>query len=585
MTYDVILLIYGLFAVVITRFNLVAAITVIPAFFLVLADYNARKYPALANRSQYAMIGYNIPILLILAVAVRMTFAAYVHTPKHFLLYWQPTTAYGIGALHSLPIYIFLVSYQFTKKWGYYHYPRDYRLPPTFASSYMALFTIITAESIVTGKIHNVNAAGAESIDIVGIVLLIVSAIVIFLALSQRPAPGLNKRKEKLADIIYSYEEYQRLLLLDTYFSDAVTSIINDGNILKPEDKNMTNEEALAYYSDLFDGIDSVDNEQLPQSSDKDPDVDRFYVMRPDIKQMDAFICDLMKYNRKHNNTSNNYSKLAEPFLEYEDDFDIYEFRSWQAATYRQLEAGKQGETEVAEFVDWLSKSIENVHVFSNANIRGTDGKSFEYDVIVVSPYGVTTLEVKNWSGSITVTESGQVYRNNDLLDENHDFILQNEKHIMALRAILKKHCDPNAVNGAVVMTNHKCEISNYSDYPIYTKSFVGKYIRSGKPVLSEQVIDDICNTLSENMVGAKKFPFPIIDEKPYFNDLRAYTAIHDAVKHDNYTAEYYAKHFDFSKLTSQEKEELIVDAKKNYRNRVESIDEKAKKHPRRKRS
>lgn len=78
--------------------------------------------------------------------------------------------------------------------------------------------------------------------------------------------------------------------------------------------------------------------------------------------------------------------------------------------------------------------------VLSNVTVKFDNGATSQIDYVVVSPYGIFVIEVKNYSGSITIN-ADSTWWTQSFGNTSHNFynpLRQNNGHLGALRYLLK---------------------------------------------------------------------------------------------------------------------------------------------------
>ncbi len=130
-----------------------------------------------------------------------------------------------------------------------------------------------------------------------------------------------------------------------------------------------------------------------------------------------------------------------------------------------------------------LKKLSTEYHVLHDIMLPNDENTS-QIDHIVVSPYGVFSIETKNYQGWIYGSESQyqwrQVFGKNKFKFYNP--IIQNKRHIKSLNDILKE----NAIHSIIVFTNGTFK-TEMPQYVMYSKSLI-KYIHQFRDI----VFDDI---------------------------------------------------------------------------------------------
>ena len=231
------------------------------------------------------------------------------------------------------------------------------------------------------------------------------------------------------------------------------------------------------------------------------------------------------------------------------------------------IEAGIRGEEAL---VKELRKLNENYVVLQNVRVEAdlTNQKSAESDVIVVSPYGVYTLESKNYAEQgeyvVNVSKSGKwtvSYTNakgKKHQYETKDVIRQSNNHVMALKSLINSEMKTRGylsegqsipVEGAIVFTNDVVEVYNYSNYPILRIKKVRRFMRSSVKKLTEDQVTHIAEILQENNLPPAKFP--VVDYKKEYAHVvknyqhmeKAMVLLQELIGYDEKTRAYYLEH------------------------------------------
>ncbi len=106
------------------------------------------------------------------------------------------------------------------------------------------------------------------------------------------------------------------------------------------------------------------------------------------------------------------FKTLAEEYgLEQSDTYRRFEANmqnlSYTIATYIK---GMCGESMAKKSLKLLSFD-KSIRILYNVQLEDEDAQA-EYDAIVIAPYGLFVIEVKNWGGDVTITPSGLLTKN-----------------------------------------------------------------------------------------------------------------------------------------------------------------------------
>lgn len=99
-------------------------------------------------------------------------------------------------------------------------------------------------------------------------------------------------------------------------------------------------------------------------------------------------------------------------------------------------EAGEEGERQVAHALDWLDKS--RFKVYSDIRLP-YQGRSQQFDTVIVGDKAVFNIETKNLSGDLTIDQEGNWYRVNGETKTGTDNVnFQVKRHNKVLSGVLE---------------------------------------------------------------------------------------------------------------------------------------------------
>lgn len=136
----------------------------------------------------------------------------------------------------------------------------------------------------------------------------------------------------------------------------------------------------------------------------------------------------------------------------------------------------------------------------------------YEHDFIVITPYGIFTIEVKNLHGDYVLTETGILKCLSSDKIKPKDVALQSKKHLETLRRNLK---DYPSFSANVPLQEVICSAepnftikNNYHYIPICYYNTIDKILlpNGGNVVLSNEAIDEIYKYLLDNKHEAYKY-------------------------------------------------------------------------------
>ena len=134
------------------------------------------------------------------------------------------------------------------------------------------------------------------------------------------------------------------------------------------------------------------------------------------IKLENALLAGVYEKNHAENmrpqDLTKHFAALAEEFgLDNNDTYQRFLKNMGELdRTVKGLIAGQKGEHLAKSALRPLTYD-PNVKVLYNISLEN-EGMKTEYDAIVIAPYGLFVVEVKNWSGDVTLTHDGFLTRN-----------------------------------------------------------------------------------------------------------------------------------------------------------------------------
>ena len=208
------------------------------------------------------------------------------------------------------------------------------------------------------------------------------------------------------------------------------------------------------------------------------------------------------------------------------------------------IRLGIEGEKLINNHLQMYEDEIINL-----SNIRlEVDGESIENDNILLTPYGIYILEVKNLgskgSYSLNISKDGKWYKkftNGTTEGIEYDASMQNERHIRYLQKHINKKLNRNIddsdyvkVNGLVIIANNKIDIENNSELPIFRVSEIYRQIVEKEVIFTKKELLNLKEViLSENLkpkkyetydyLGELKDNFSVLNQQLDFYDLSEY--------------------------------------------------------------
>ena len=141
----------------------------------------------------------------------------------------------------------------------------------------------------------------------------------------------------------------------------------------------------------------------------------------------------------------------------------------------------------------------KNVKILYNVALEDEDVQA-EYDAIVITPYGLFVVEVKNWGAEMSIDENGILRRN----DQDIKYDLPGRMSVK--EGLLREYLGdlfPTQYKGIVLFSNENAKVDDeYKQMPICYGGGIVYSIRAfneGKEVLTESQIKLIAEKISSN--------------------------------------------------------------------------------------
>ena len=186
--------------------------------------------------------------------------------------------------------------------------------------------------------------------------------------------------------------------------------------------------------------------------------------------------------------------------------------------------SGNRGEYKAFRTLEYLKSD----HItLKNVELRNGDLRT-ELDAVVITPYGITIVEVKNTAKNIFIDEEGSYYRTGEFLKWDCNIAQKMELKEELLRKVLVAEGIENvAINRVVVFTDNRIEVQN--KYTKIRTCFVSQlaYIIDGfksQTNLSQEEMENIesCIRQAEHK---EAYPFGF-DVKQYKQDFATVMAV-----------------------------------------------------------
>lgn len=202
-----------------------------------------------------------------------------------------------------------------------------------------------------------------------------------------------------------------------------------------------------------------------------------------------------------------------------------------------------------------LSLFDDRFKILENVNIR-EDNMNAESDAIVISQYGVFTIEAKNFAEdggySVHISKDGRWLRklSNGQFEPMNDVIQQSNRHILIKQKMLNREMkkmgllDKNEfidIYGAIVVTNNVVDIDNQSDYPIMRLSSLYDHVRNKntQPIYTEEQVQAMVDLFKKHQQPDVKFPIRDVEREfdiqlAFLNDrLKEYDIYREHLKYN----------------------------------------------------
>ena len=181
------------------------------------------------------------------------------------------------------------------------------------------------------------------------------------------------------------------------------------------------------------------------------------------------------------------------------------------------LKLGVKGEEIVNSHLKMYGDEIINL-----SNIRlEVEGNSIENDNILLTPYGIFVLEVKNFgstgSYSLKISKDGKwskLFKNGTTESIEYDATLQNERHARYLQRHINKVLNRTSedkdyikVHGLVIIANNEIDIDNDSEQPVFRISEIYRQVSKNKSIFNREELLHIEKIITKYNLPPKKFP------------------------------------------------------------------------------
>lgn len=160
---------------------------------------------------------------------------------------------------------------------------------------------------------------------------------------------------------------------------------------------------------------------------------------------------------------------------------------------------GMNGERIAKRALKLLSYD-KGIRILYNVRLEDEDAQA-EYDAIVITPYGMFVVEVKNWGASMTISPNGLLTRNDD-----SGIVYDIPGRMSVKEALLREHLQelfPKNYHNILLFSNERAQVQdNYHQISISCGGGISYEIKSyGKSgnTLTEEQVTKIADTILTN--------------------------------------------------------------------------------------
>ena len=186
--------------------------------------------------------------------------------------------------------------------------------------------------------------------------------------------------------------------------------------------------------------------------------------------------------------------------------------------------SGNRGEYKAFRTLEYLKS--DNI-TLKNVELRDGDLRT-ELDAVVITPYGITIVEVKNTAKNIFIDEEGSYYRTGEFLKWDCNIAQKMDlKEELIRKALAEEGIENVAINRVVVFTDNRIEVQN--KYTKIRTCFVSQlaYIIDGfksQTNLSQEEMENIESSIRQ-AEHKEAYPFEF-DIKQYKQDFATVMAV-----------------------------------------------------------
>lgn len=160
---------------------------------------------------------------------------------------------------------------------------------------------------------------------------------------------------------------------------------------------------------------------------------------------------------------------------------------------------GMKGE-KIAKRALKLLSCDKGVRILYNVQLEDEDAQA-EYDAVVIAPYGLFVIEVKNWDASVTISSNGLLTRNDD-----SGIIYDLSGRMSVKEALIReqlKELFPSNYHNMLLLSNERAKVEdNYHQISISCGGGISYEIRSYAKhgnILTYEQVEEIANVILAN--------------------------------------------------------------------------------------
>lgn len=356
-------------------------------------------------------------------------------------------------------------------------------------------------------------------LKIIAVIVVLYGAVKYY---RKRKVRYIEKELSKIAkDSIHTFKTSH--IYNENLYRQPLETIFEDYNTMEnyeqPKEHYLKLEDKVRFYQDAMEKIYEMDADSihfdLGLMSYIDLQNDRMLgdVLKQELSQQFGYATGHYLYGGEHEKWDF-INKKNDVLEEYKKEFFINK-------------NGVTGEKRVNDELRMYSQGFINLE-----NIRlVVDGESVETDNIVISEYGIFSIEVKNFSESgsysLKITKDGQWLKvfNNGEMKAMKDVWSQVNRHLFYKQRFLEQQVpkemgiskDGMCIHPIVVIANDQIIIDNQSDLPVFRASQIYRYMTNRKGnLLKPEEITYLTELFKKHTKESKSYP--VLDYVPDLN-------------------------------------------------------------------